>query len=80
VPVPTTLPDWIVRADEAAPAETTEDFQTVRDTDRAAVLVAYTLLGAAVNGFLPYLDRAGGIRSSRATRVALVSGVAGARR
>ncbi len=26
---------------------------TTRDPDRAAVLVRYTLLGAAINGFLP---------------------------
>jgi hypothetical protein len=27
--------------------------RTTRDPDRAAVLVAYTLLGAAINGFAP---------------------------
>ncbi len=29
------------------------DARTTRDPDRAAVLVAYTLLGAAINGFAP---------------------------
>jgi len=52
--VPTPEPNgWIVQADGAASAEMVEDFQTARDADRAAVLVAYTLLGAAINGFVP---------------------------
>ncbi|HWS91552.1 MAG TPA: hypothetical protein VN255_05855 [Mycobacterium sp.] len=59
--VPTSEPNgWIVQADGAASAEIAEDFQTARGADRAAVLVAYTLLGAAING---YLDSAGCIRS-----------------
>jgi hypothetical protein len=70
--VPTTEPDgWIVQADGAASAEVAHDFQTAHDTDRAAVLVAYTLLGAAINGFVPYLDRASRIRSSGPIRVAV---------
>jgi hypothetical protein len=52
--VPTPQPDgWIVQADDAASAEMADDLQTGRDADRAAVLVAYTLLGAAINGFVP---------------------------
>jgi hypothetical protein len=39
---------------------------TTRDSDRAAVLVGYTLLGAAINGFVPEvpgtLDR--GVRAT----------------
>jgi hypothetical protein len=30
-----------------------EDFPTGPDADRTAVLVAYTMLGAAINGFAP---------------------------
>ena len=67
---PTPQPDgWIVQADDAASAEMADDLQTGRDADRAAVLVAYTLLGAAINGFVPHLGSAGGIRSSGSTRV-----------
>jgi hypothetical protein len=54
VPVPTPEPNgWIVQADGAASAEMAEDFQTACDADRLAVLLAYTLLGAAINGFAP---------------------------
>jgi hypothetical protein len=63
VVVPTRRPDgWNVRADGAASAEIAEGmsvmvrglyFQTARDADRLAELVAYTLLGAAINGFAP---------------------------
>jgi hypothetical protein len=68
--VPTTDPNgWIARADGAASAEVAEDFPTTLETDKAAMLVAYTLLGAAINGFVPYLSSAGGIRSSCSTRV-----------
>lgn len=68
--VPTTDPNgWIARADGAASAEVAEDFPTALDTDRAAVLVAYALLGAAINGFVPYLSSAGSLRSSGSTRV-----------
>lgn len=54
VVVPTHRPDgWNVRADGAASAGVAEDFQTARDVDRLAELVAYTLLGATINGFAP---------------------------
>ena len=50
--VPTPEPNgWIVQAGGASSAEMAEDFQTARHADRAAELVAYTLLGAAINGF-----------------------------
>ena len=68
--VPTTDPHGrIAQADGAASAAVAEDFPTAVDTDRAAMLVAYTLLGAAINGFVPHLGSAGGIRSSGSTRV-----------
>jgi hypothetical protein len=52
--VPTPEPNgWIVQADGAAFAGMAEDFQTALDADRLAVLLAYTLLGAAINGFAP---------------------------
>ena len=66
----------IVQADGAVSAETAEQFRTAHDPDRAAMLVAYTLLGAAVNGFVPYLFSAGGIRSARSTRVAVRNSIA----
>ena len=78
IPVPAPEPnDWIVEADGTASAKIAEDFPAARDTDRAAVLVSYVLLGAAVNGFVPYLDRAGGIRSVRAGHRRRPTGVAG---
>jgi hypothetical protein len=46
---------WIVQADGAASAGMAEDFQTALDADRLAVLLAYTLLGAAINGFAPWI-------------------------
>jgi hypothetical protein len=55
----------IAQADGAASAEVAEDFPTALDTDRTAMLVAYTLLGAAINGFVPYLGSAGGPRRSQ---------------
>jgi hypothetical protein len=73
VRVPITEPNGsIVQADGAASAELAEDFAAAHDTDRAAMLVAYTLLGASINGFLPYLYSAGDIRFSASTRVRLV--------
>jgi hypothetical protein len=36
-----------------APAATAEGFPITCDADRVAVLVAYTLLGATLNGFAP---------------------------
>ena len=54
VRVPTPRPNgWTVQADGVSLAEMADDFQTTRDAERAAVLVAYTLLGAAINGFAP---------------------------
>jgi hypothetical protein len=51
--VPTPGPNgWIAQANVAV-SELDKDFRTTRDADRAAVLVAYTLLGAAINGFAP---------------------------
>jgi hypothetical protein len=40
-------------ARSTALAEVAEDFRITREADRVAVLVAYTLLGAALNGFAP---------------------------
>jgi hypothetical protein len=52
--VPTPGPDgWNVQADGASSEERAEGFQTARDADRLAELVAYTLLGATINGFAP---------------------------
>ena len=52
--VPTPGPNgWIVQADAPGSAEMAKDFQTARDADRAAELLAYTLLGAVINGFAP---------------------------
>jgi hypothetical protein len=45
--------DATTRARSTALAEAAEEFHIARDADRAAVLVAYTLLGAAINGFVP---------------------------
>jgi hypothetical protein len=56
VRVPTLEPNgWIVQADGAASAGMAEDFQTAFDADRPAMLLAYTLLGAAINGFAPWI-------------------------
>jgi hypothetical protein len=52
--VPTPGPNgWIVQADAPGSAEMAEDFQTARDAERLAELLAYTLLGAVINGFAP---------------------------
>jgi hypothetical protein len=54
VRVPTPGPNGrTAQADGVSLAEMADDFQTTRDADRANVLVAYTLLGAAINGFAP---------------------------
>jgi len=51
-PLPTSGPNgWIAQANDAV--SEMEDFQSARDADRAAALVAYALLGAAINGFGP---------------------------
>ena len=44
---------WIVQVYGASSEDTAEGFQTVRDADRLAELVGYTLLGATINGFAP---------------------------
>ncbi|MGO8940283.1 MAG: hypothetical protein ACLQLO_25275 [Mycobacterium sp.] len=52
--VPTPGPNgWTLQADGVSLAEMADDFQTAHHADRAAVLAAYTLLGAAINGFAP---------------------------
>ena len=58
---------WIVQLYGASSEQMAEG--SARDGDRLAELVAYTLLGAAINGFVPHLGSAGGIRSSGSTRV-----------